>query len=273
MIFDIIGSFLTLVLDILLFPFRSLPFIWGLLFISLLTGLGMISIFRLTSNQDRISRIRKKMLGEIFGILLHVSSPVTVMRFAGRLIWSNTQYLLNIIKPLLVIAIPFMLVWGQLDARYGTDTVEQNTSVTVTVEYEDSLPERDEITLAATAIEIIPPVVMVDTLRQVSFRIIFEGGIINSLDVNGTASTVGTTGLWNGAIVLRGFDGRNSLRRLFCPWIGRPLLTDAGPISGWYSLQAVRYEILGGHWSWLAVFLVFSTVSALAGAKIFNVKI
>ncbi len=273
MIFDIIGSILTLVLDMLLLPFRSLPSIWGLLFISLLAGFGMISIFRLTSNQEKISKLRKRMLGEIFGILLHISSPITVIRFAGRLIRSNTLYLLYILKPLVVIAIPFVLICGQLDARYGTDAGDQNTPVTVTVRYKDSLPERDEITVSGTGIEIIPPVVMVDTLRQVSFRIIFEGGIINSLDVNGTASTVGTTGLWNGAIVLRGFDGRNSLRRLFCPWIGRPLLTDAGPISGWYSLQAVRYEILGGHWSWLAVFLVFSTVSALAGAKIFNVKI
>ncbi len=273
MIFNIIGSLLTMVLDILLLPFRSLPSIWGLLFISLLTGIGMISIFRLTSNQEKISRLRKKMLGEIFGILLHVSSPATVMKFAGRLIWSNTLYLLYIIKPLLVIAIPFMLIWGQLDARYGTDIVDQNTSVTVTVEYEDSLPERDNITLIGNGIEIIQPLVMVDTLRQVSFRIILEDGTIGSLDVNGTSSTVGKTGTWNGALILRGFDTENSLKRLFCPWVDKGVVSGDGPISGWYSLKTVRYEVLGGHWSWLAVFLVFSSISAIAGAKIFDVKV
>ncbi len=273
MIFDIIGSALTWVLDTILLPFRCLPPIWGLLFISLLTGLGMISIFRLTSNQEKISRLRKRMLGEVFGILLHVSSPKTVIGFAGRLIGSNTLYLLYILKPLLVIAIPFMLIWGQLDARYGSDEGDQNAYVTITVRYEDSVPKRDDITVSGRGIEVIPPVVMVDTLSQVSFRIAFEDGIISSLNVNGTASIVGSTGLWNGAIVLRGFDGSNSLKRLFCPWVGRPVLTDAGPVSGWYSLHAVRYGILGGHWSWLAVFLVFSSVFAIAGAKIFNVKI
>lgn len=273
MIFNIIGNILTLMLDIILIPFRSLPSIWGLLFISLLSGLGMISIFRLTSNQEKISRIRKKMLGEIFGILLHVSNPAAVMRFAGHLIWSNTLYLLYIFKPLLVIAIPFMLIWGQLDARYGTDTGDRNTPVTVTVEYEDSLPERDEINVAGSGIEIIPPVVMVDTLRQVSFRIVFEDGMIGNLDVNGTPYNMGATGLWNGAIILRGFDVGNSLKRLFCPWVGRAVLADDGPISGWYSLKAVRYRIFGGHWSWLAVFLVFSSFSAIAGAKIFDVKV
>ena len=273
MIFNIIGSVLTLVLDTILIPFRYLPSIWGLLFISLLAGLGMISIFRLTSNQEKISHLRKKMLGEIFGILLHVSSPAIVMRFAGRLIWSNTQYLLYIFKPLLVIAIPFMMIWGQLDARYGTDTVDWNTSVTVTVKYENSLPERDDINVIGTGIEILSPVVMVDTLKQVSFRIVFEEKMIAILNINGTESTVGATGLWNGAIILRGFDGSNSLKRLFCPRIGRAVLADAGPISGWYSLMPVRYRILGGHWSWMAVFLVFSSVSAISGAKIFNVKI
>jgi len=270
---NIIGSVLTLVLDTILIPFRYLPSIWGLLFISLLAGLGMISIFRLTSNQEKISHLRKKMLGEIFGILLHASSPVIVMRFAGRLIRSNTLYLLYIMKPLLVIAIPFMLIWGQLDARYGTDTVDWNTPVTVTVKYENSLPERDDINVIGSGIEIIPPVVMVDTLKQISFRIVFEEEMIAILNINGTESTVGATGLWNGAIILRGFDGSNSLKRLFCPWICLPMLEDAGPVSGWYSFQTARYSILGGHWSWIAVFLVFSSVSAISGAKIFNVKI
>ena len=273
MIFNIIGDILTLVLDILLLPFRFLPSIWGLLFISMLAGFGMISIFRLTSNQEKISSLRKRMLGEVFGILLHVSSPVTVIRFAGRLIWSNTLYLLYILKPLAFIAIPFMLIWGQLDARYGTDTGKMNTPVTVTVRYEESLPERDDISLSGTGIEIIPPVVMVDTLREVSFRIILKDGIISVLNVNGTSTTVGETGIWNGAIILRGFNGENSLKCLFGPWVGRPVLENAGPISGWYTLQTVRYRVLGGHWSWLAVFLVFSSVSAIAGAKIFNVKI
>ena len=273
MIFNIIGSILTLILDIILIPFRSIPSIWGLLFISMLAGLGMISIFRLTSNQEKISSLRKRMLGEVFGILLHVSSPKTVITFAGRLIWSNTLYLLYIFKPLLVIAIPFMLIWGQLDARYGADIADRNTPVTVTVEYGNSLPDRDEIDVIGTNIEIVPPFVMVDTLRQVSFRIIFEDDMIGSLDINGSPYTTGATGSWNGAIILRGFDSANSLKRLFCPWIDRAVLEDNGPVSGWYSLKAVRYAVLGGHWSWMAVFLVFSSVSAIAGAKIFNVKI
>ena len=116
---NIAGSILNGFFDILLLPFRPLPHFWGLLFISLLSGLGMITVFRLVSNQEKISRLRRRMGGEILGILLHLSNPLTVMKFAGKLIWSNTVYLVYLMKPLIVMAIPFMLVWGQLDARYG----------------------------------------------------------------------------------------------------------------------------------------------------------
>lgn len=273
MIIDSIGNILTWLLDILILPFRSLPPFWGLLFISLLAGLGMITIFRLVSDQYRISKLRKRMFGEVLGILLHVSSPLTVIRFAGKLIWSNTLYLLYILKPLFVIAVPFMLLWGQLDARYGTYAMDQDFQVTVTVKFDDSLPEREEISVNGSGIEIIPPVMMVDTLREISFRMVAAGEMLRSLEVNGTVFAVGRTCLWKGAVIQRGFDRRNTLKRLFCPWIVRPIVEGEGPASGWYSLPAARYGLLGGHWSWLAVFLVFSTCSAILGAIVFRIKI
>jgi len=34
-----------------------------------------------------------------------------------------------------------------------------------------------------------------------------------------------------------------------------------------------RYRILGGRWSWLTVFLVYSSLAAIAGAAEFKVKV
>ena len=130
------GILINAFFDVLLLPFRAIPNFWGLLFISLLSGLGMIVVFKHVSNQDKILRIRRRMGGEILGILLHLSNPGTVMKFAGRLIWSNTVYLANILKPILVIAIPFMLLWGQLVAStglpYGSSKAERYTSIPLT---------------------------------------------------------------------------------------------------------------------------------------------
>ncbi len=259
--------------DVLLMPFRSLPHFLGLLFISLLSGLGMITVFRLVSNQEKISRLRRRMGGEILGILLHLNNPGTVMKFAGKLIWSNTVYLVCLLKPLLVLAIPFMLVWGQLDARYGSAEMDENDPLTVTVFFEDGLPARDNLEIGVSGLELIPPVVLIDTLDEASFRILPEGDFLHCLGIGGTSIQVGRTGNWNGCRILRGFDSGSSLKRFFCPWIGGVDQTEGGPDSGWYSMPVVRYRVLGGHWSWIAVFLVFSSLSAIAGVKVFKVKI
>jgi len=270
---SIAASVLSGFFDIILLPFRMLPPFCGLLFISLVSGLGMIFVFSRVSNQKKISRLRKRMGGEVLGILLHVSSPGTVIRFAWRLICSNTLYLAYILKPLLVIAVPFMLVWGQLDARYSTEGMKKDLPITVTVQYGNGLPARENLDIKTTGVELIPPVVMVDTLDEASFRMLPESDNLRSLEIGGTVIRVGRTGNWSGCRILRGFDSGGSLKRLFCPWIGRINRTEEGPGSGSYSLPDVRYGVLGGYWSWIAVFLVFSTLSAIVGARVFKVKI
>ncbi len=259
--------------DILLIPFRTLPHFWGLLFISLLSGLGMIMVFKFVSNQDKILRLRRRMGGEILGILLHLSSPGTVMNFAGKLIWSNTLYLGYLLKPLLVIAIPFMLVWGQLDARYGSAVMDESDPVTVTVFFENGLPLKDSLQIGVSGLELIPPVLFIDTLDEASFRILPLGDSLPNLKIEGVSIQVGRTGSWNGCRIHRGFDSGNSLKRLLTPWIARVDRMPEGPGSGYYSLPDVRYGVLGGYWSWIAVFLLFSSLSAIAGAKFFKVKI
>ncbi len=264
------GMIISGFFDVLLVPFRTLPHFWGLLFISLLSGLGMITVFRFVSNQGKISMLRRRMGGEMLGILLHLSNPGIVVKFAGKLIWSNTVYLAYILKPLIVLAIPYMLLWGQLDARYGAAEMDKNDPVTVTVFFEDGLPARDSLEIGVSGLELIPPVLYIDTLDEVSFRILPDGNSLRHLQIEGVSIQVARTGSWNGCRILRGFDSGSSFKRLFSPWIVR---FDGGPGSGWYSLPDIRYGVFGGHLSWIAVFLLFSSLSAIAGAKIFKVKI
>ncbi|MBD3278432.1 MAG: hypothetical protein GF388_09035 [Candidatus Aegiribacteria sp.] len=262
------------IFDLILIPFGGLPPIWGLLFVSLLSGLGMIAVFKAVSDQDRISRIRRRMAGEIMGILLHVSSPGTVLRFAGRLIWSNTVYLGYMLKPLLVIAVPFMLVWGQLEARYGALPMQQNEKVTVTVQYpREQYPQREDLDITANGLEVVPPAVMVDTLQQVSFRVVPEGNTDREICFSAGCLPVGRVSVRSGARILRGFETGGNLWSLFTPHIEIVDREPMMPRSGWYSLKGTDYNVLGWHWSWIAVFLVFSMISALAGAKVMKVKV
>lgn len=259
--------------DAVLYPLGWLPPLWGLLMISILSGFGMIAVFKAVSDQNGISRLRRRMGGEILGILLHVSSPAAVMKFAGRLIWSNTVYLAILLKPLLVMAVPFVLIWGQLDSRYGAQGIPEDAPVAVTLQYDEPIPERDRLGISADGLELVPPLVMIDTLRQASFRVAALEEGTGKLNLEGMEATVGSTARWNGSRVSRGFDATPSLWRLFTPQVDVVKRVPGGPVSGWYSLPGVDYRVFGWHWSWAAVFLVFSMISALVGARLFKVRI
>jgi hypothetical protein len=272
-VLDALGTALKVLFDVLLSPFGSLPPIWGLLFISLLAGLGMILVFGRISDQDAITRMRNRMTGEVLGILLHVSRPSAVLRFAGRLIVSNFIYLWHLLRPLIVIALPLALVWGQLEGRYSTiDLPEERDLVTVTLSY-SLLPQIEERTIVGCGVEILEPVMQVDTLREVSFRIAALPGYPRALSAGGVIFPVGRTGDWNGALVMRGFRIAKPVERLFKPWLSADCWIPDGPIACSFDLTGASYHVFGGHWSWLAVFLVFSSLSAIAGARLFRIKI
>lgn len=269
----VVCDVINAVFDVLLYPLGWLPPFWGLLFVSLLSGIGMILVFRAVSDQDKIAAIRRRMGGEVLGILLHVSSPGTVLKFAGRLIWSNTVYLSYLLKPLLVIAVPFMLVWGQLEARYGSTGFEEGIPVTLTVGYEAEQPLREDLDIQVTGADLLPPVMIVDTLDQVSFRIVYQGEGPARLSMGGITVPLGRSAEWNGSRMLSGFDASPSLFAPFTPGTVSIKSAEGGPDYGWYSLPDTDFSIFGWRWSFIAVFLVFSMLSALAGAKLMRIKV
>ncbi len=270
-----VGGVIDSIFDLLLLPFRGLPPVWGLLFVSLLTGVWMIAVFGAVSDQARIRRIRRRMGGQVAGILLHVSRPTVVLRLAGGLIASNFVYLWLLLVPLLVIALPFALTWGQLEARYGGAGPEPGRALTLTLAWEEGLPEREMVVPAGEDFEYVPPVVMVDTLMEASFRLSPNAGSPAPVrvTVEGTTFTVGASGEGSGRLVYDGFDLTPGPEAPMEPGTGGAERIGVGPVEGRWSLSGVDYDMLVGRWSWAAVFLVMASLSALVGARVLRVRI
>jgi hypothetical protein len=275
-IVDFTNRIFTDITTILLLPFRGLPPLWGLAWLSLLAGVCMILVFKGFSNQEAIGSLRKKMGAQALGMLLFISNPVTVLSMAGKLILSNFAYLWLIMKPLLVIAVPFVILMGQLDARYGKVPVSQLEEITVTLVYSDDLPEGNSFDVECGNAELIEPFVFIPTLGEVSFRIRPEGHGIIILDTGGVSFTLGDADRWSGAVSIREFDTETPFSRIIRPWNAKASIysiSSYAPSKGRIDLPARRYDVLDGRWSWLTVLLVFSSLSALAGALVFRVKI
>ncbi len=80
---------------------------------------------------------------------------------------------------------------------------------------------------------------------------------------------IGTSG-GAGSVVIRGAEKPGLIQALLRPW-------NASAPEGIHSvssfLQPADYGVLGGRWSWFGVFLVFSSLWAIAGAVVFKVKV
>ncbi len=252
---------MNFVFDILLYPFRTLNPLWGQMWISALAGLMMILIFKKTSNQQAISQLRRKMGSRALGMLLYLESPLTVLKLAFGLITDNFIYLWHLLRPMLVIAVPFILVAAQLDARYGFQPPSSSRPSTVTVRWEDNLPgELGEPTVGS----VVSPVVTIADSLEKSFSFTGDNGVFAMENLR-----IGTSG-GSGSVVVRGAEKPGIVQALLRPW------NTSAPEGVRYFhafLQPVDYNILGGRWSWFAIFLVFSSLWAIAGAVVFKVKV
>jgi uncharacterized membrane protein (DUF106 family) len=117
----LINSILGKVFDVLLLPFRSLNPWAGMVFISLLTGLLMLLIYRLTSNQTGIRRVKDKIKAHLLELRLFKDNMGVTMKAQGRILGANARYLALNIKPLLVMIIPLVLILAQLNLWFGSE--------------------------------------------------------------------------------------------------------------------------------------------------------
>lgn len=249
--------------DILLYPFRTLHPLWGMMWISALTGVMMILIFKRASNQQVISELRRKMGSRALGMLLYLESPATVLKLAAGLMIDNFVYLWHLLRPMLVIAVPFVLVAAQLDARYGYLPPEGDRTHTAVIRWESSLPSSLGEPLSG---EMISPVVTIADSLEKSFSFTGENGLFALGDPAFKAGSAGGTG----SVVVRGAEPGGILPSLLRPWNA---VSPQGVSSIEVFLSPADYGVLGGRWSWFAVFLVFSSLWAIAGAIVFKVKV
>src|SRR4030043_1188364 len=109
------------VFALLLPPFRSLNPWAGMAFISLLTGLLMLLIYRLTSNQSGICRVKDKIKAHLLELRLFKDNMGVTMKAQGQILQANFRYLGLNLKPLLVMIVPLILILAQLNLWFGSE--------------------------------------------------------------------------------------------------------------------------------------------------------
>jgi len=95
--------------DALLLPFRSLPPIVGLLVVSLVAAIGMLLVYKRTSNQDRLEAVKRQIHACLFEIRLFKDDVPAILRAQTEILRHNAKYLALSLVPMLWMIVPLTL--------------------------------------------------------------------------------------------------------------------------------------------------------------------
>lgn len=115
----ILNQLLCRVFDALVYPLRGLPTLASLAVLSLLTAMGMLLVFRATSNQGRIAAAKRRIQAGLFEMRLFNDDPRTILQAQADIMRHNFSYLRLSLVPMLWMIVPLTLAVAQMQSFYG----------------------------------------------------------------------------------------------------------------------------------------------------------
>jgi hypothetical protein len=103
---------------VLLAPVAEMPGWLSATLIACVTGVVLLVVFKYTSNQRAIKRVRNDIRANLLALKLFKDSPLVTLRSQGRVFQGAFQLMLLAVVPMLVMAIPVCLMLGQIALWY-----------------------------------------------------------------------------------------------------------------------------------------------------------
>jgi len=168
---SVVNAVLGSLFDALLYPFRGMPLV-GLIVMSLLTSIGMLLVFKATSNQSSLETVKRKIHACLFEIRLFNDDFRAIFRAQNEILRHNLVYLRLSLVPMIWIIVPLFFVVAQLHFHYGYRGLQPGEQTVVTVLLDHPVGQRPTVTLEApTGVRVESPGVWVPSLQEVSWRI------------------------------------------------------------------------------------------------------
>ena len=271
---DVFNHILTRLFDALLYPFAGLPPVWGVAFVSILTGAVMVWLFGKLTNQQKIRTLKDRIRGRMLEMWVFRDHPRVVLKAQGQALWSVAKYAACSLRPLVVLMVPVIVIMIQLQVHYGYRPVKPGDPALVRIVYDGpvSLDAMDVSLETPDAVAVETPPLRIPEVGEVDFRI--RAAVAGEHQIVAKAGGVEVTKrlcVGGGGRALSPVRSRRWATRLFHP--GEPGLP-AGPLESIeVAYPAERVSILGMRLHWLWPFFVISIVGGLVLKKPFGVEL
>jgi uncharacterized membrane protein (DUF106 family) len=135
--------------DVFMRPLSALGAGWAMMVLSILTGIIMLVIYRYTSNQKGIRRVKNRIKAHFLELRLFKDDLRITLRAQGRILRHNLTYMRYALMPMMVMIVPVLLLLVQMHAWFAFRPLEPGEKTLVTAH----LTEWDDNTARSLALE------------------------------------------------------------------------------------------------------------------------
>ena len=190
--------------DIFFYPFRSVDSIYGLCAISLFTAIIALPIFKYTSNQEEIKRVKARIMGHILELRLFKDDIRIILSAQKNILKFNMFYLRYTLKPLMFMMIPMVVIIIHTAVRYEYRPLHPGESAIVKVKLHNpnelSIKDREIVLTVSEGLNIETPPLRIDEGAETCWRIRAEREGIFKLGLQARDMDVGKRVLVSGKV-------------------------------------------------------------------------
>jgi hypothetical protein len=248
----------------------------ALLLISFVTGVVMLWIFGVVSNQNAIRRAKDKIRAHLLEILLFNDSLKMVFRAQGCALAHTGRYMGHAMVPLVVIMVPVVLILAQSNHLFESKPLEPEDAVTISArltQWDAGLAESATLSVPDALSVETPPLRMPET-EEIEWRVRAHeyGDFDVSVNVGGQA--------FSKRLIVSDRQRLLSRKRVRPGFAGalfhsaEPPLDRDSPIESIevkYAPARIRMARFEAHW--LVMFFIFSIVFAFLFKPFLKVEI
>lgn len=174
---------ITKMFDVILYPFSFINDFWGILFLSIVSSVVVLVIYKYASSPRLIRRAKNQVKSSILSIRLYKDFwRVILASFAKSLAYTLKYFVLNV-GPILFIIPILMPVFAQMDVRYGMQPFEEGKILVVKAKFNRSVEDLDVQLLANRHVEPVMNPVFIKALNEVNWKLRVVNGGTTALEI------------------------------------------------------------------------------------------
>jgi uncharacterized membrane protein (DUF106 family) len=259
----------------LLAPIAFLPGWLSATLVAIVTGVLLLIVFKYTSNQKAIKRVRDDISAQLLALKLFKESAAVALRAQGHIMTGSFRLLILAIVPMLVMVVPVYLFLGQLAAwyQYRPLQVGEDTVLTMKLAGKEGDAWPDVKLQPLSGVDVTAGPVRVQSKREICWDLrARENGPQELVFLVGKERVDKSLAIGSGFM-------RVSPRRPGWDWSDALLYPCEKPFSSDLPVESIELEYpqragwtSGTDW-WVAYWFVASTVAALCLRKTLGVNI